>query len=166
MKGDCPICQGVISRQNATYAHQTILAAAALPGTGTGPPFNMNKAASLAILFVFCLGCRQPSLDLNALRKSFSDTMKGQISDAVHWEKMYDSLDKRSVDSPMRVLSSLTRLIRPHQYASQRVADLYFLQGNIYYRIDSFQRAVTAYSNANLYGTGPIYLSARAGAYL
>jgi len=79
---------------------------------------------------------------------------------------MYNSLDKKSLDSPATVLSTLTRLIQSHNYSSPHVSDLYFLQGNIYYRIDSFPMAVISYSKADPRGDGPKYLAARAGAYL
>lgn len=84
----------------------------------------------------------------------------------INWERIYDSLDKKALDSPIIVLPALTRLIQSHKYSSPHVSDLYFLQGNIYYRIDSFQMAVSAYSEADPRGDGPKYLAARAGAYL
>jgi tetratricopeptide (TPR) repeat protein len=126
----------------------------------------MHRVASVLLCMLLCFGCQQPSLDLGALRKTFADSAKKQNLRITNWERIYDSLEKKSFDSPMTVIQALTQMIQSDHYASEHVSDLNFLQGNIYYRIDSFRQAVKAYSATDPRDMGPKCLAARAGAYL
>ena len=126
----------------------------------------MKRAAQATIFLFLCLGCHQPAIDLNSTRKGLADSAKKQNRTTVNWEKTYLNLENKSLDSPLTVISSVTKLIGSHNYSGPHVSDLYFLMGNIYYRIDSFSLAVRCYSDADPRGDGPKYLAARAGAYV
>ena len=82
----------------------------------------------------------------------------------LRWEKIVDSIYKIADSNKLTCLKAIDNiLLTDTTLESQNTADLHFIKGVIYYRIDSLEKALTEFSQNY---RSPELLAAEAGVYI
>jgi tetratricopeptide (TPR) repeat protein len=106
---------------------------------------------------------------LKDIRDNFTKEAKDFNEKTLDEVKLLDSLEKLANLDQVRGIRSVNNLIAHDSlYYSGTISELHFIKGNIYYRIDSFNKAIDEFSLAGGKDIeiSPKYLAARAGAYV
>lgn len=81
------------------------------------------------------------------------------------WEGTLNNIHKLAETSPLRAIDSINSiLLKDTTLDSGSIFDLNFMKGDMYYNIDSFQKALSVFSSSGL--SSPKIFAARAGAYV
>jgi tetratricopeptide (TPR) repeat protein len=133
----------------------------------------MRTIVSILTILSFLSNCtsKPKSGDemLSDIRGNFEKESKNFNEKVLAEERLIDSLE-RLVNSNQAIgIRSINNIIAQDSlYNSSTIKELHFIKGNIYYNIDSLDKAIEEFSLAGgrdiLYS--PKYLAARAGAYI
>ena len=113
-------------------------------------------------------GCDIKPFDqmLKESRENFAKEMEIHNAGILAWEYLVDSLYKIADTNHVAFFLTIDNLISNETMIDEhRISELHFIKGDIYYRIDSFQKSITEFTAAGV-SCAPKYLAARAGAYL
>lgn len=112
-------------------------------------------------------GFKSNSIDqmIKENQKDFAKETEVFNAKILAWENLVDSLYKMADTNQILALDALDNLINNDTSLDRnKISELHFIKGNIYYRIDSLQKAIDEFSTADI--EAPKYLAAKSGAYL
>ncbi len=130
----------------------------------------MRRTLSI-LIFATLAGCtlRTKPLDMDKIREDFAKEAKTSNARILAWEKLVDSLYKMADTNRSASLHAIDNIISNDNFLDrQKVSELHFIKGDIYYRVDSLKQSVSEFIAAtNRYDLeSPKILAARAGAYI
>jgi hypothetical protein len=103
------------------------------------------------------------------IRQDFSKQAEADNAKILAWEKVIDSIYKLAdTDKLLSIRAINDIMLNDTNLNSGNLFDLYFIRGDLYYRIDSLQRALqdfSAFDKGQNYSS-PKMLAARAGVYI
>jgi tetratricopeptide (TPR) repeat protein len=103
---------------------------------------------------------------INDIKQDFSKQAQIDNAKTLSWEKVIDSIYKLAdTNKNSSILAINSIILNDTNLNSGNLFDLYFIRGNLYYRIDSLQRAFQDFSQGQNYSS-PKMLAARAGVYI
>ena len=116
-------------------------------------------------LFTSCQSRTKSFLEnIDNIREDFSKQAETYNAKIFHWEKIVDSIYRIGDTNKLLSLKFIDSLLHTDPtLESQNIAELHFIKGVIYYRIDSLQKALTEFS---LNYRSPRLLAAEAGVYI
>ncbi len=102
---------------------------------------------------------------MKEIREDFAKEAEISNAKTLAWENLVDSLYKIADTNQTTTFLAIDNLISNDTSLDRhKISELHFIKGDIYYRIDSLQKAVTEFTIAGQ--TTPKDLAARAGAYI
>jgi tetratricopeptide (TPR) repeat protein len=130
--------------------------------------FNMHSIKSSLTIFiglVALLGCESNPNGYTMI--DLEEKIKKQNEESLSWEKFVDSV-YTIADSNLESAINLIDQKMVTESNTNRLFDLHFIKGDIYYVYDSISKAVTEFTEAmpSEYEIYPKCLAARAGAYV
>ena len=103
------------------------------------------------------------------IRQDFSQQAEANNTQILSWEKVIDSISKLADNDKILSIQAINKiLINKSNLDYQKLFDLYFIRGNLYYSIDSLQKALQDFSTFDKGQdySPPKMLAARAGVYI
>lgn len=121
-------------------------------------------------LFTSCDSRPKPINEtLDAIRKDFAKDAKKHNEKTLAWEGLVDSIYKLSDTNQALAIKIINTLISQDSLLGRYPSsELHFIKGDIYYRIDSFNKALEEFTLAGGrdIDNSPKVLAARAGAFI
>lgn len=130
-------------------------------------PFVILIASTILVSCNF--DTRTPDQMMKELREDFAKDAEINNAKILAWENLRDSIYKISETNAPLAFSTIDKLIaKDTSLDVYNISELHFIKGDIYYRIDSLQKAVVEFTaSGQTYQTeNPKNLAARAGAYI
>jgi len=130
----------------------------------------MNKTFLLFPIFFLLFSCHQKSFQeqIDDVRDEYSKQAEIQNKQVLSWEKIIDSINILADTNQILAIKRLDTLIKfDTALTSEKLSDLHFIKGDIYYNVDSFTKAIDEFSFAaqRIHFESPKILAANAGAY-
>ncbi|MEJ7736120.1 MAG: hypothetical protein WKF97_01735 [Chitinophagaceae bacterium] len=133
----------------------------------------MKTCIHILTLITLLSSCqqRQKSFQdqLQDIRQDFSKQAETDNAKILAWEKVIDSIYKLAeTDKLLSIRAINDIMVSDTNLNSGNLFDLYFIRGDLYYQIDSLQRALqdfSAFDEGQNYSS-PKMLAARAGVYI
>lgn len=131
----------------------------------------MNKTLSIFLIFLLLISCHQKSFQekINDVKDEFSKQADSQNEKLLSWEQTISNINNLADSNQRLAINHIDSLIQFNTtLTGEKLSDLHFIKGEIYYNNDNFEKAIGEFSVAaqNLHFESPKILAAKAGAYI
>ena len=124
----------------------------------------------IIVILILLIGCDFKPKSFNGrmdeIRKEFARTGDSLNRKTILWENLKKSFYRLADSNSAVAINEIDKNINNNKSLDRfQISELYFIKGDIYYKIDSFQLSLDAFSNCLVRGA-PKYLAAEAGSYI
>src|ERR1700759_1690119 len=130
----------------------------------------MIKTLSI-LIFSLLAGCHQKGFQekINDVKDEFSNQADSQNEKLLSWEETINNITVLADSNQRLAINHIDSLIQfDTTLNTEKISDLHFIKGDIYYNNDNFEKAIVEFSLAaqSLQFESPKILAAKAGAYI
>ncbi len=103
------------------------------------------------------------------MRERFAEDAEKSNKKILAWESLRDGLYKMGSTNKITTINVIDSLLKNDtSFGSMEISELHFIKGDIYYSIDSLQKAIDEFTSSGqvVEMRSPKHLAARAGAYI